>query len=196
MKNTVVIIGLMAAAGALLWLLATGSLSSLLPVETDNGRPADLSSIKSFTECEAAGYPIRESYPRQCALPDGRVYAEEIMVEAKYENSDADMIRVETPHPGGVVGKEFVVTGEARGPWFFEASFPIDIVGENGNVIGGSFATAEGEWMTTNFVPFKSEIIDLPSAYIGPAWLVLKKDNPSGLPENDASMWIPIVVEY
>lgn len=196
MKNTVVIVGLTAAAIALLWFLSTNPLSSLLPANMDNGRPADISSIKSFRDCEQAGFPVRESYPRQCALPDGRVYAEEIVVEPTYRNASADMIRIDNPHPGGVVGKEFVVTGDARGSWFFEASFPIDIVGENGNIIGGSFATAEGEWMTTDFVSFKSEIIDLPSAYTGPAWLVLKKDNPSGLPENDASVWVPIVVEY
>ena len=71
-----------------------------------------------------------------------------------------------------------------------------DEVDADGNVIAGSFATAEGDWMTTEFVSFKSEMIDLPSAYIGPATLVLKKDNPSGLPENDASLSIPIVVEY
>lgn len=159
-------------------------------------QPVDISSIKSFEECEAAGFPIREMYPRQCVLPDGRLYAEEIEVKSEYRNASEDMIRIATPHAGGVVGKEFVVTGEARGPWFFEATFPIDIVGQNGSIIGGSFATAQGEWMTTDFVQFKSEIIDLPSAYIGPAWLVLKKDNPSGLPEHDASMWVPIVVEY
>ena len=129
-------------------------------------------------------------------LPDGRVYAEEIEVQPEYYNASENLIKVENPHPGGVVGKEFIVTGEARGYWFFEASFPIEVVGVDGNTIAGSYATAEGDWMTEDFVSFKSEIIDLPSAYTGPATLILKKDNPSGLPENDASISIPIVVEY
>lgn len=152
--------------------------------------------ITSFKECEAAGYSVRESYPRQCALPDGRVYAEEIAVQPEYENASENLIKVETPHVGGVVGKEFVVTGEARGYWFFEASFPIEVVGADGNTIAGSHANAEGDWMTEDFVSFKSEVIDLPSAYTGPATLILRKDNPSGLPENDASISIPITVEY
>lgn len=191
-------LAILLAIAILYWLMTAGGLwSRLISTDTNGERPTvDLSLIKSFADCEEAGFPVREMYPRQCALPDGRVYAEEIVVEPTYKNANADMIRVDTPHPGGVVGKEFVAVGEARGNWFFEASFPIDIVGENGNIIGGSFATAEGDWMTTDFVPFKSEIIDLPSAYTGPAWLVLKKDNPSGLAENDASMWVPIVVEY
>lgn len=196
MKNIIVIISLIVVVIALGWVLVAGPLSSIFSTDTDHAPPVDVTNIKSFKDCEDAGFPVRESYPRQCALPDGRLYTEEIVVKSTYKNADADMIRIETPHAGGVVGKEFVATGEARGNWFFEASFPIDIVGENGSIIGGSFATAEGDWMTTDFVRFKSEIIDLPSAYTGPAWLVLKKDNPSGLPENDASMWVPIVVEY
>lgn len=153
-------------------------------------------NVSSFEECVAAGFPVQESYPRRCALPDGRVYAEEIEVLPTYENASENLIKVENPHPGGVVGKEFRVTGKARGSWFFEASFPIEVVGADGNTIASSHATAEGDWMTEEFVSFKSELIDLPSAYTGPATLILKKDNPSGLPENDASISIPITVEY
>ncbi|MEX2341260.1 MAG: Gmad2 immunoglobulin-like domain-containing protein [Candidatus Paceibacterota bacterium] len=156
----------------------------------------DTEAITSFEECEAAGYPIQESYPRRCALPDGRVYAEEIEVQPTYTNANEDLIKVENPHPGGVVGKEFVVTGEARGYWFFEATFPIEVVGATGDIIAGSYATANGDWMTEEFVSFTSEIIDLPSAYVGPATLILHRSNASGLPEHDASISIPIVVEY
>lgn len=31
-------------------------------------------AIDSFKECAAAGYPIMESYPEQCATPDGRTF--------------------------------------------------------------------------------------------------------------------------
>jgi hypothetical protein len=34
--------------------------------------------INSFEECAAAGYPVMESYPRQCRTPDGRHFVEEI----------------------------------------------------------------------------------------------------------------------
>jgi len=36
------------------------------------------STITNFKECEAAGYEIMESYPRQCGTPDGRIFIEEI----------------------------------------------------------------------------------------------------------------------
>ncbi len=32
----------------------------------------------SFDECVAAGYPILESYPRQCKTPDGKTFVEDI----------------------------------------------------------------------------------------------------------------------
>lgn len=31
-------------------------------------------SITTYEECAAAGYPIMESYPEQCATPDGRLF--------------------------------------------------------------------------------------------------------------------------
>jgi hypothetical protein len=113
-----------------------------------------------------------------------------------YKNASANLIVPENPGPGDVVGKEFRVTGKARGNWYFEASFPIDVLDKGGKKIASGYAQAEGEWMTTEFVPFKSIVIKIPSTYIGPATLVLHKDNPSGLPENDASISYPIVIEY
>lgn len=197
MKALVITLGIILVILVIVWgLLTFRSLENLPTQNRDDGISIDVENIRSFEDCERAGLPVMESHPRRCNTPDGRVFAEEIEVFPSYENASPDMIVVENPHPGGVVGKEFVVTGEARGNWFFEASFPIEVLGADGNVIAGSYATAEGDWMTTEFVTFKSEMIDLPSAYIGPATLVLKKDNPSGLPENDASVIIPIVVEY
>jgi hypothetical protein len=34
--------------------------------------------ISSFAECAAAGYPIMESYPEQCATPDGRTFVNDV----------------------------------------------------------------------------------------------------------------------
>jgi len=34
--------------------------------------------VSNFKECEQAGYPVMESYPRQCRTPDGRLFVEEI----------------------------------------------------------------------------------------------------------------------
>ena len=151
--------------------------------------------VTSFETCAAAGYPVMESYPRQCRTPDGRTYAEELAEQTTYTNATADLIVVDTPFPGSVTGKEFSVVGKARGTWYFEASFPIELIDKDGKQLAVAVAQAEGDWMTTEFVPFKADF-KVPESYIGPATLILKKDNPSGLPEHDASISFPITVEY
>ncbi len=115
--------------------------------------------------------------------------------EITYVNASSDMIVPELPFPGAVTGKEFSVIGTARGNWYFEASFPIEVLDKDGNTLVQSYATAQGEWMTTEFVPFKGEV-KIPETYIGPATLVLHKDNASGEPDKDASISFPIVIEY
>lgn len=113
-----------------------------------------------------------------------------------YIKASPDLITVELPTPGAVTGKEFSVIGKARGNWFFEASFPIDVLDKDGNILVQTYAMAEGEWMTQDFVPFKSQLIKIPETYIGPATLILKKDNPSDIREFDASISFPINIEY
>lgn len=158
-------------------------------------RDSSVKNILSFEDCMLAGYPVMESFPRQCKTPDGLTFAEEIPEKITYIDASEDLIKVSNPFPGAVTGKEFSVIGEARGYWFFEATFPITVLDENGNVLVETFATAEEEWMTENFVPFRAEV-KAPETYIGKATLILKKNNPSGLPENDASISFPITIEY
>jgi hypothetical protein len=38
-------------------------------------------AIQSFEECVAAGYPVMESYPRQCRVPGGPTFVEQIPPE-------------------------------------------------------------------------------------------------------------------
>ncbi len=152
--------------------------------------------ILSFEDCLAAGYIVMESYPRQCRAPDGKVFAEEIELEySKYVNATANDITVDLPTPGAVVGKQFSIIGRARGTWYFEASFPVEVLDKTGKILYQGPVQAQGDWMTENFVNFKLDII-IPENYIGVGTIVLKKDNPSGEPERDASLSIPITIEY
>lgn len=105
----------------------------------------------------------------------------------------SENIRVSSPVSGDTVQKTIVVTGEARGQWYFEASFPLEVLDKDGNSIAMSYATAQGEWMTTDFVPFEGTITV--QGYSGPATLVLHKDNPSGLPEHEDSVSLPIIIQ-
>lgn len=40
-----------------------------------------LGKISSFEDCAKAGYPVMESYPRQCQTPDGRNFVESFVPE-------------------------------------------------------------------------------------------------------------------
>ncbi|MDP3962428.1 MAG: Gmad2 immunoglobulin-like domain-containing protein [bacterium] len=150
--------------------------------------------ITTFAECVAAGNPVMESYPRQCRA-DGETFVEEIGNELEKNN----MIRLTSPRPGQTVSSPLIITGEARGNWFFEASFPVMITNWDGLIIGEGIATAEGEWMTTEFVPFKAVLnfnsTSTATEYSKRGTLILKKDNPSGLPENDDALEIPVVIK-
>lgn len=115
--------------------------------------------------------------------------------EMTYMNASANDITVELPFPGAVTGKEFSVIGRARGMWFFEASFPIEVRDNNNALLAQGIATAGSDWMTEEFVPFRADL-KVPSSYIGPATLILKKDNPSGMSEKDAFVSFPFTIEY
>lgn len=142
-----------------------------------------VSEIDSFESCVKAGNPVLESYPRQCRTSDGRSFVEEIL--------EHPMIRVTSLKPGDVISSPLVVTGEARGTWYFEASFPVHLVDGHNTTIATGIAQAQSDWMTEDFVPFKAELIFTPSD-VDEALLVLQKDNPSGLPEFDDNLIIPI----
>lgn len=153
----------------------------------DIGR-RDKTEPVSFKECALKGYPISESFPRECRTPDGKVFSEK---EVALPNDKSDLIRVDAPLPDEVVKSPLIVKGVARGYWFFEASFPVSLLDSNGNQIALGIAQAEGEWMTTEFVPFKAELnFAKPTTSAGE--LILKKDNPSGLPEHDDELIIQV----
>jgi hypothetical protein len=105
-----------------------------------------------------------------------------------------DRVVVDAPKSGQTVFQSFTVTGKAPGGWYFEASFPIKVVDPQGNTIAQGPATALSDWMTTADVAFKADL-KITNNYHGPATLVLMNDNPSGMPENQDSISIPIVIQ-
>lgn len=107
-------------------------------------------------------------------------------------DAHSDLIRIASPSPGAVIESPLTIAGEARGAWYFEASFPVVLVDWDGRIIADTFATAEGEWMTDDFVPFRASLrFEVPD-YGERGTLILRKDNASGLPEHDDALEIPI----
>ena len=107
------------------------------------------------------------------------------------KDTHADLIRVTAPEYGALVKSPLAVTGEARGNWYFEASFPVKLLDQDGAELANAPAQAVGDWMTADFVPFALTLpFNSPKGAVGT--LVLKKDNPSGDPAKDDEVRIPV----
>ena len=148
--------------------------------------------VTNFEECIQAVNIVMESYPRQCRFGE-QTYVENIGNELE----KIDLIRIDYPRPNMKIKSPLIVTGQARGNWFFEGSFPITLTNWDGLIIAQGYAVAKDDWMTTEFVQFEGTLnftVDK-DVYSNKGSLILQKDNPSGLPEYDDALEIPIVFD-
>jgi len=140
--------------------------------------------ISNFDQCVQAGYPVMQSYPRRCSML-GKIFIEDIKDKP---TADTDVF---SPRPNQLVTSPLQISGVARGSWFFEASFPVELIADDGKIIEKGVATTKGNWMTSKFVAFSASLkFSKPASQKGT--LILKKANPSGLPENADQISIPI----
>jgi len=124
---------------------------------------------------------------------------ESFVSEGTTNDADSPMplsskVIVTAPVAESRVGSSFTVAGVAPGPWFFEAQFPMQVRDMEGNVVGRATATAQGEWMTEELVTFTA-MMQIDATFHGEAILILMKDNPSGMPEHDDAIEVPITVD-
>ena len=141
----------------------------------------------SFADCVDYGGTVEQSYPRKCTTTDGELITEDIGNEIE----KADLIKITSPKPNDKITSPVTITGQARGSWFFEGEFPLFIYDILHKLIGRGNATATGDWMTEEFVPFSATIEFTEPAY-GPGLLYLNNSNPSDNPELDDALIIPI----
>jgi len=153
-----------------------------------NSCATSIPSVTTSRETSAKGSESTETSAKETISKETEATAS----ETNTKDNTSDQIKITNPMPNQVIESPLKVEGEARGTWFFEATFPVNLLDANGDVIASNPAKAQGEWMTQDFVPFIAQLIfEKPATDTGV--LVLKKDNPSGLPENDASIEIPIL---
>ncbi len=123
---------------------------------------------------------------------------QEVTKDIPVIDDKSNLIKVNSPVVNSVVSSPLIISGEARGNWYFEASFPVNLVNWDGLIIAQGIATAQSDWMTENFVPFTAELefvnpyTEGSQDFMKRGALILQKDNPSGLPENDDALEIPI----
>ena len=111
---------------------------------------------------------------------------------------NSDLIVLTLPQPETILSTPLKISGKARGGWYFEASFPFLLTDWDGKIIAKGIATAVGDWMTSEFVPFTATLNYASPYKVGDpdfmkrGTLILKNDNPSGLPANDKAIEIPV----
>lgn len=103
----------------------------------------------------------------------------------------ADLIVLDTPKPNAELQSPVEISGQARGQWYAESSFPLRLLDGNGQELVAKPVKATGDWMTQDFVPFATTL-EFAQPTTATGTLMLLKDNPSGKPENDAFLRVPV----
>lgn len=101
-------------------------------------------------------------------------------------------VLVESPPSGALITSPVRVTGKARGSWYFEAEFPIRVLNAHDEMIGTGIARAQGDWQTSDYVPFEASIVFRAAPEDTTGFVVIEKSNPSGLAQNAAESRVPV----
>lgn len=152
-------------------------------------------AINNFESCAKFYKKIPAIYPPICTHrgitytdPNAKPVNPPKQTQPSSNNTN---ITVTSPLPNTQIQSPLTITGQAVGNWYFEASFPIKLYDANNTLIAQTTAQAQGNWMTTNFVPFTATL-PFPTPPTATGTLILEKDNPSGEPQNAGSISIPV----
>lgn len=186
---------------AIIFLLVLGAVGYAVVMLSQQTRPApvSLAPVTSFETCVEAGNPVMESYPRQCSTKDGQHFTEVITTPPPAPPTAvtpdmSNFIVVDAPLPNTAIKSPLLISGKARGTWYFEASFPVELLDANGKQLVIMPIQADGEWMTEDFVPFHATL-SWSTSTTPTGTLVFHRDNPSGLPEHDKELRVPVILE-
>ncbi|MFA6524431.1 MAG: Gmad2 immunoglobulin-like domain-containing protein [Candidatus Paceibacterota bacterium] len=105
----------------------------------------------------------------------------------------SDLVSFSIP-VGSIVTGVVQANGSVRGGYFFEGNIIVRILDSSKSVLRTTYGTATSAWMTIDPVTFNTTL-DFTGLVAGPGYIELHNDNASGLPENDKSILIPVVIQ-
>lgn len=94
------------------------------------------------------------------------------------EPAPATSVVVAAPAANARVTSPLIVEGTAPGDWYFEAQFPVQLLGADDAVLAEAPARPQSDWMTEAPVPFRAELAFSVERETS-ATLVLKEDMPA-----------------
>ena len=109
--------------------------------------------------------------------------------------STSDMLTVFSPTDGQTVTSPISVSGKVSGDWFFEGSFPVELIDSDGTVIATTTAQTPGDWATTSIINFSATLVYPKATTSDRALIMLKNDNPSGDPALDTERFIQVILK-
>ncbi len=151
-----------------------------------------LRSISTYEDClSSRGSVIQESYPSSCITSIGTRFTEPISTNDSTPGVISEPI-LTIPVKNTFIKSPTLVIGFAPSGWMFEGVMPIKLVDDHGNILVSTQAQENypGTWQSGNPVGFSASLVFTPTTTSGK--IVISKDNPSGLPENDASYEFPV----
>ncbi len=117
--------------------------------------------------------------------------------EPKISGDTASLVSISIA-PGSTITDGQVITGTLTGGYFFEANARASLLDADKNVMTTFPIAATSDWMTAGPVNFKMIVnyaVDDTPIRKGPGYLSIHNDNPSGMPENDKYVDIPVIIE-
>lgn len=156
------------------------------------GQSPDLVA-QDFETCLNNKDIVSDSYPKRCQdRISGDIFLEKKENFLSLEKAK-NLVNLDFPNEKDVVNNPLNISGKAIGTWFFEASFPVVLITEKGELLAESFVTAKENWMTEDFVNFQGELRFKKPSGVNSGFLLLIKDNPSGLKEYNSAIQIPVL---
>ena len=104
-----------------------------------------------------------------------------------------DLVSFSIPVGSAVSGIQ-TATGVVSGGYFFEGNIIVRILDGSKVVLRSTYGTATMDWMNTGPVSFTTNL-DFTGITTGPSYIEIHNDNPSGLPQYDKSILIPVVIQ-
>lgn len=101
------------------------------------------------------------------------------------------IVTIEEPALGAKVSSPLTVSGSVPGFWTHEGQFTVRLLGPNGDVLASQSVAVDGDWMTEELLPFTASLA-YDASVSGRGSVELVRANPSDLPENADSVFIPV----
>jgi hypothetical protein len=110
----------------------------------------------------------------------------------QYIDIDKDNpVNIKQPEINQQISSSISIKAEAPGSWFNEGQLPMELKTVDGKVIKQTSATTTQNWMTEQLVEFNHELV-FKTQESNYGYLVIKKSNPSGIPNNQQSFYWPL----